>query len=109
MYCGGLTDDRVLIQTMPVIGQWIGALIGGYLSDLKGRKVAMLVGLLALSVSCVSQYFGGSLNFIPLMILGELMSGVAVNMVTYTSLILLTRFFSKSFYEVATVIWFVGL
>ena len=109
MYCGERTNDRLIIKTMPVLGHWSGAAVGGFLSDSKGRRACMLLGLVTLSTSCLGIFVGASLGWLALVVLSEFMVGMAHQMITSNCLVLLTRFFHRKSYEFATVLWFMAL
>lgn len=69
----------------------------------------MILGLIALSVSCLGIIPGAMYDWPSLMGFSEFLTGVATQIITTNCLILLTRFFNRESYEFATVLWFIAL
>ena len=51
LYCGGNKLRRNLIQSFRGIGGWVGTFTVGIVADIYGRKVCMIISLLALNLS----------------------------------------------------------
>lgn len=65
-----------LAISLPTIFICIGALILGALSDLIGRKIALLIGLFGIAISCLFSAIGIKTHNIILFLIGRVLMGI---------------------------------
>lgn len=54
LYCDGRKEERTFIQSLRGIGGWVGTILVGIIADNFGRKICMIISLIALNVSFLS-------------------------------------------------------